>query len=82
MRFNNQEDLILSVVGNKIDLEEQREVQRQEAADYSLSIGASYHETSAKDNKGFFIYFLLFYLLLLFIIFIIIIIYFYFLYYY
>lgn len=39
--------MILTVVGNKIDLEKQRAVSREEAFLYASSINGSYYETSA-----------------------------------
>jgi len=45
-------DIQLSIAGNKIDLERQRVVSRQEAAEYAESVGAHYAETSAKQNRG------------------------------
>lgn len=39
--------MILTVVGNKIDLEDRRAVSREEAFLYASSINASYFETSA-----------------------------------
>ena len=45
-------DILLTIAGNKLDLERQRVVSRQEAADYAESVGAQYHETSAKLGKG------------------------------
>lgn len=45
--------MILSVVGNKNDLESQRAVSREEAFLYASSIGGSYFETSAiNGGKG------------------------------
>lgn len=41
------EPMILMVVGNKIDLEKQRAVSREEAFLYASSINGSYFETSA-----------------------------------
>lgn len=41
------EPMILTVVGNKIDLEKQRAVSREEAFLYASSINGSYYETSA-----------------------------------
>ncbi|CAA91296.1 Ras-related protein Rab-21 [Caenorhabditis elegans] len=40
------------IVGNKIDLEEERQVTRQDAEAYAESEGALYMETSAQDNVG------------------------------
>jgi len=65
LQKNVLEPMFLLLVGNKIDLEEQRAVSREEAFLYSQSIGAKYLETSAvkdqvritgrlqKDAKGF-----------------------------
>lgn len=39
--------MILTLVGNKIDLEKQRAVSREEAFLYASSINGSYYETSA-----------------------------------
>lgn len=44
--------MILTVVGNKIDLEKERAVSREEALVYTSSINGSYYETSA-INGGF-----------------------------
>lgn len=41
------EPMILIVVGNKIDLEKERAVSREEAFLYASSINGSYYETSA-----------------------------------
>lgn len=43
-------DKHLVVVGNKADLEEQREIGHQEAVRFANEIGASYIETSAKSG--------------------------------
>ena len=43
--------MILSLVGNKSDLEEHRAVTALEAAQYAASIGASYCETSALHDQ-------------------------------
>jgi Ras-related protein Rab-21 len=40
----------LFVVGNKIDLEETRTISKDTAVQYAESVGASYHECSAKEN--------------------------------
>lgn len=45
-------DIQLSIAGNKLDLERQRVVTRQEATEYAESVGAHYSETSAKTNRG------------------------------
>ena len=45
-------DIILTIAGNKLDLERQRVVSKQEAAAYAESVGALYFETSAKLGKG------------------------------
>jgi small GTP-binding protein len=46
-------DISLIVIGNKIDLEENREVTQQEALKIGNEIGASYIETSALTGEGF-----------------------------
>lgn len=43
---------MLVVVGNKMDLTEQRVVQAATARSYADSIGAPFFETSALDNTG------------------------------
>jgi len=40
------------MVGNKIDLEDQRKISREEAQDLAKSYKMQYFETSAKENKG------------------------------
>ena len=46
------EEIILYIAGNKSDLERHRVVPRQEAADYAVTVGAQYFETSAKSGRG------------------------------
>jgi len=45
-------EIQLSIAGNKLDLERQRVVSRQQATEYAESVGAHYFETSAKQNRG------------------------------
>ncbi|XP_005176344.1 ras-related protein Rab-21 [Musca domestica] len=45
-------EIILTIAGNKIDLEEQRTVQEDDAVAYAESVGAHYFETSAKTNEN------------------------------
>mgnify|MGYP002034090586 FL=1 len=45
-------EILLTIAGNKLDLERQRVVSKQEAQEYAESCGALYHETSAKLGKG------------------------------
>ena len=45
-------DIIISIAGNKLDLERQRVVTRQQAQEYAESAGAHYSETSAKQGRG------------------------------
>lgn len=45
-------DIILTIAGNKIDLEEQRTVPEDDAITYAESVGAHYFETSAKTNDN------------------------------
>lgn len=44
--------MVLSVVGNKTDLELQRKVTREEAEQYAASIGGNYFESSALHDEG------------------------------
>jgi len=45
-------DIVLTIAGNKADLERQRVVSKQDGMDYAASVGATYHETSAKLGRG------------------------------
>ncbi|KAG9333641.1 hypothetical protein JZ751_010763 [Albula glossodonta] len=45
-------EICLCIVGNKIDLEKDRNVSVQEAEQYAESVGAKHYHTSAKLNKG------------------------------
>lgn len=49
---NVQDPMILALVGNKLDLQTQRTVSRDEAYVFASSIGASYFETSAETDQG------------------------------
>lgn len=49
---NVQDPMILTLVGNKLDLEDMRTVSRNEAFLYASSIGATYFETSAELDQG------------------------------
>lgn len=49
---NVQEPMVITLVGNKCDLIIEREVTIDEAVIYSSSIGASYFETSVKNEQG------------------------------
>jgi GTPase SAR1 family protein len=55
---NASKDVLLAVVGNKTDLLDDpsfnpnKEVDYKAAKEYAQSIGAIFHTTSAKDNKG------------------------------
>ena len=46
----NPEDLVLALVGNKIDLEDNRQVEEKEGKEYAGKIGAIFMETSAKTG--------------------------------
>ncbi|KAM3718525.1 Ras-related protein [Dirofilaria immitis] len=46
------DDVYLMIIGNKVDLERNRNVDINEAVGYAKSIGAEHFETSAKDNTG------------------------------
>jgi len=45
-------EIILTIAGNKLDLERQRVVSKQEAQEYAESCSATYHEISAKLGTG------------------------------
>ncbi len=45
-------DIVLCIVGNKIDLEKDRHVPLQTAEEYAQSVNAKLYHTSAKSNKG------------------------------
>jgi len=45
-------EIVLTIAGNKADLERQRLVTRQQASEYASSVGAHYCETSAKLGRG------------------------------
>lgn len=53
---HSPKDIIFAVVGNKIDLvsedNQEMEVDYLKAKEYAKSIGAIFHTTSAKDNRG------------------------------
>ncbi|XP_039748264.1 ras-related protein Rab-31 [Pararge aegeria] len=52
LQSNVPEPMVLSLVGNKCDLEESRAVAQSEAAQFAASIGAAYCETSALHDQG------------------------------
>ena len=45
-------DIIITIAGNKFDLEKSRSVSDEDAKKYSSSVGASHFYTSAKSGKG------------------------------
>ncbi|KAI9561822.1 hypothetical protein GHT06_012783 [Daphnia sinensis] len=44
--------VILAIVGNKTDLDKERNVPADEASEYARSVGATHYQTSAKTNRG------------------------------
>uniref|UniRef100_T1J3S8 Uncharacterized protein n=1 Tax=Strigamia maritima TaxID=126957 RepID=T1J3S8_STRMM len=52
LRRNIEEKVVLCLVGNKSDLESERQVSFKDAFNYALSIDAQYMETSALENNG------------------------------
>jgi Ras-related protein Rab-21 len=44
--------ICLLIVGNKIDLEKQRQVNEEEAKEYAATVGAVHMTCSAKNGKG------------------------------
>ncbi|XP_061770392.1 ras-related protein Rab-21 [Nerophis ophidion] len=45
-------DICLCIVGNKIDLDKDRNVSTEDAESYATSVGAKHYQTSAKLNQG------------------------------
>ena len=43
-------EIIIALVGNKVDLEKERVVKKEEGEAFAKRIGALFFETSAKDN--------------------------------
>ena len=52
IKKNNKENLPIVVVGNKCDLEDKRQIDKQQGMDYAKSIGAKYYETSALTDAN------------------------------
>lgn len=52
LQKNVEEVMVLAVIGNKLDLMEEREVDAEEARVYARKIGATYHETSVLQSDG------------------------------
>ena len=50
--YADLEDLILMVVGNKIDLEQERQVSTEEGAQLAKELSALFMESSAKTKVG------------------------------
>mmetsp|Transcript_19622 Transcript_19622/g.48160 ORF Transcript_19622/g.48160 Transcript_19622/m.48160 type:complete len:214 (+) Transcript_19622:319-960(+) len=46
------EGIVLCIAGNKIDLDKERQVSKEEAEEYAKSVGATHCLTSAKNGKG------------------------------
>jgi len=49
--LNKNNGVIYGVVGNKTDLYEEQEVEKKQGEDFAKEIGASFIETSAKEDK-------------------------------
>lgn len=52
LQKNVEDPMVLAVIGNKLDLMEERQVDAEEARVYATKIGASYHETSVLQSDG------------------------------
>ncbi|KAL2725130.1 ras-related protein RabJ [Vespula squamosa] len=52
LKRNVEEQMVLTVIGNKSDLFNDREVDSEEGRYYATKIGATYHETSVLHNDG------------------------------
>ena len=46
------DDIVMSIVGNKVDLNDQRDVERSRAETYAKRLNAKYFETSAYTGQG------------------------------
>ncbi len=46
------DEVVICIVGNKIDLEKDRHVSQEVAEEYAKSVGAAHIYTSAKLNRG------------------------------
>ena len=52
MQSKGPEGIVIAVVGNKADLEDRSQVEREEAQAYADEIGAIFVETSAKTGDN------------------------------
>jgi len=52
LRVNVPEDIIMVVVGNKLDRVKHRQLKPETGQEYARSVGASFIETSAKTKEG------------------------------
>ena len=52
IKENNKADISKILIGNKSDLEDKREVSREEAEKFAESIGCKYYECSAKTGEN------------------------------
>jgi Ras-related protein Rab-21 len=52
LRSQLGKSVTLAIIGNKVDLEKSRAVNKDEALSYAQSVGAKHYDTSAKLNKG------------------------------
>jgi len=53
LRTNVSNDVVLAIVGNKCDLEDQRQIRKEKAEAYVATVDSTiFQEISAKDNKG------------------------------
>jgi Ras-related protein Rab-22 len=52
LRAQGPQDIVLAIAGNKSDLEQERQVSREEAEEYARSINATFMETSAKTKSN------------------------------
>eukprot|EP00828_Plagiopyla_frontata_P033492 TRINITY_DN43492_c0_g1_i1.p2 TRINITY_DN43492_c0_g1~~TRINITY_DN43492_c0_g1_i1.p2 ORF type:complete len:102 (-),score=30.61 TRINITY_DN43492_c0_g1_i1:119-424(-) len=46
------EQIVIAIAGNKCDLEEQAQIQKNEAEQYAKTVDADFNLTSAKQNTG------------------------------
>lgn len=50
LKNQGPKDIVIAIAGNKVDLKDQREVEKTLATQYAEEIGAMYLETSAQDD--------------------------------
>ena len=52
LKENSTNDVILCVIGNKLDLESERKIATRQGQEFADSYEARFYETSAMDSRG------------------------------